>query len=80
MLQMIIDSIKKYNLIEIELEGEISEEEEKSLIPFYPRKKKLSIWELERIFHHASKSENVKGVLLKIRDLKIGLALSLIHI
>lgn len=74
MLQMIIDSIKKYNLIEIELEGEISEEEEKSLIPFYPRKKKLSIWELEKIFDHASKNENVKGVLLRIRDLKIGLA------
>ncbi|MGB7293597.1 MAG: signal peptide peptidase SppA [Thermodesulfobacteriota bacterium] len=74
MLQRIIDSIGKYNLIEIELEGELPEEEEKSLIPFHPRKKKLTIWDLEKIFDHASKSENVKGVLLIIRNLKIGLA------
>lgn len=74
MLQRIIDSINRYNLIEIELEGELSEEEEKSLIPFYPRKKKLTIWDLERIFDHASKSQSVKGVLLIIRNLKIGLA------
>jgi protease-4 len=74
MLQRIIDSISKYNLIEIELEGELPEEEEKSLIPFYPRKKKLTIWDLEKIFDHASKSRNVKGVLLIIRNLRIGLA------
>jgi protease-4 len=74
MWQRIIDSIGKYNLIEIELEGDLSEEEEKSLIPFYPRKKKLTMWDLERIFDHVSKSQNVKGVLLIIRTLKIGLA------
>ncbi len=74
MLQRIVDSVTKYNLIEIELEGELPEEEEKSPIPFYPRKKKLTIWDLERIFDHASKSKDVKGVLLIIRNLKIGLA------
>jgi protease IV len=74
MLQRIIDSIGKYNLVEIELEGELPEEEERSLIPFYPRKKKLTIWDLEKIFDHASKSQSVKGVLLIIRNLKIGLA------
>ncbi len=74
MLQRIIDSIGKYNLIEVELEGELPEEEEKSLIPFYPRKKKLTIWDLEKIFDHASKSQSVKGVFLIIRNLKIGLA------
>jgi protease-4 len=74
MLQRIIDSIGKYNLIEIELEGELPEEEEKSLIPFYPRKKKLTIWDLEKIFDYAAKSQSVKGTLLIIRNLKIGLA------
>ena len=74
MLQRIIDSIGKYNFIEIALEGDLSEEEEKYLIPFFPRKKKLTMWDLERIFDHVSKSHNVKGVLLIIRTLKIGLA------
>lgn len=74
MLHRIIDSIAKYNLIEIELEGQLPEEEEKSLIPFYPRKKNLTIWDLETIFDHASKSQSIKGVLLIIRNLKIGLA------
>ncbi len=74
MLQRIVDSVTKYNLVEIELEGELPEEEEKSPIPFYPRKKKLTVWDLERIFDHASKSQTVKGVLLIIRNLKIGLA------
>lgn len=74
MLQRIIDSIGKYNLIEIVLEGELPEEEEKSLIPFYPRKKKLTIWDLEKIFDHAAKSQSIKGALLIIRNLKIGLA------
>lgn len=68
----IIDSIRRYNFIEVELQGEIMEEEERFVIPFFPKKKKLTIWDLERIFEQASNSPAVRGVLIKIRDLKIG--------
>ncbi len=67
-----IDSIRRYNFIEVELQGEIVEEEERFVIPFFPKKRKLTIWDLERIFGHASNSPDVRGVLIKIRDLKIG--------
>jgi protease-4 len=70
----IVSSIRRYNLIEIELQGEILEEEERFFIPFFPRKRKLTLWDLEKIFFHASASPGVLGVLIKIRGLKIGLA------
>lgn len=72
-LKKIIDSIRQYNLLEVELQGEIGEEKERFIIPLFPRKKKLTIWDLERIFMHASKSPNVRAILIKIRDLEIGL-------
>ncbi len=69
-----IDSIKRYNFIEIELRGEIPEEEERFPLPFIPRKRKLTLWDLERVFLYASNSPKVLGVLVKIRELRIGLA------
>ncbi len=69
----IIDSIRRYNFIEVEIQGEVAEEEERFFVPFFPRKRKLTIWDLERVFEHASNSPNVRGVLIKIRDLEIGL-------
>jgi len=74
MIDKLLTKIRQYNFIEIELYGEILEEEEKSLIPFFPGKKKLTIWDLERIFYHASINPAVIGLLIKVRDLKIGLA------
>ena len=70
----LIDSIKQYNFIEIDLEGEVLEEEERSVIPFYPRKKRLTVWDLERIFCHASSNPNIRGILIHVNELKIGLA------
>lgn len=69
----IIDSIRRFDFIEVELRGEIAEEEDRFVIPFFPKKRKLTIWDLERIFEQASNSPAVRGVLIKIRDLKIGL-------
>lgn len=73
-LSRIIDSIKRYNFIELELRGEIPEEEERSIFPFLPRKGKLTVWDLERLFLYLSDSPKVLGVLVKIRELRIGLA------
>lgn len=69
-----INSIKRYNFIEIELRGEIPEEEERFPLPFILRKRKLTLWDLERLFLYASNSPKVLGVLVKIRELRIGLA------
>ncbi|MGH7890146.1 MAG: hypothetical protein ACRENF_06305, partial [Thermodesulfobacteriota bacterium] len=63
MLLKLIDSIKRYNLIEIELKGEIPEEEERFPFPFLPRKKKLTLWDFERLFRYASNNQNVLTVL-----------------
>ncbi len=70
----IIDSIRRYNFIELDLQGEIPEEEERFIIPFFPIKRKLTLWDLEKIFLNGSKSPTIRGVLIKIRDLKIGYA------
>jgi len=70
----LIGSIKQYNFIEIELHGEVLEEEERSVIPFYPRRKRLTVWDLERIFSHASSNPNIIGILISINELKIGMA------
>ena len=70
----IIDPIRRYNFLEIELHGEISEEEERFVIPFFPIRRKLTLWDLEKIFLHASSAPSIKGILLKIRELNIGLA------
>ena len=74
MIERLIRSIKPYNFVEIDLYGEILEEEEKSVIPFLPTKKKLTIWDLERIFYHASMNPAVIGLLIRVRDLNLGLA------
>ena len=69
-----IDSIKRYNVLEIELSGEIPEEEERFPLPFLRRRKKLTLWDFERLFRYASNSPKVLAVLIKIKDLRIGLA------
>ncbi|GBD38017.1 Protease 4 [bacterium HR37] len=72
-----LTSARQYNFIELELGGEIPEEEERVFIPFFPffpRKRKLTIWDLERLFWYASINPKILGVLIKIRGLKVGLA------
>jgi protease-4 len=70
----IINSIRRYNFIELDLQGEIPEEEERFIVPFLPIKRKPTLWDLEKIFLNGSKSPTIKGFLIKIRDLKIGYA------
>ncbi|MGB2692403.1 MAG: signal peptide peptidase SppA [Thermodesulfobacteriota bacterium] len=67
-------TFEKANFVEIHLSGEISEEEEKSLLPTIGAKKKLTLWDIEKIFSGIERSPRVKGVVVKIRDLKVGFA------
>lgn len=72
----IINSLFNSNLLEIELEGDIPEETESIPIPFIQIKKKPTVWELEKVLTHVSENEYIKCVILKIKDLHIGLARS----
>ena len=67
-------AFEKANFVEIPLSGEISEEEEKSLLPTIGAKKKLTLWDIEKILSGIERSPKVKGAVLKIRDLRIGFA------
>ncbi len=60
--------------VTLELEGEVPEDEKKPLIPFVMEQKKLSLPKLELILHEAETNPSVQGIVVKIRDLKTGLA------
>lgn len=65
--------INKDIVIEISLKGEISEEKQKLSIPFIKSKDKITIFDLENIFHFV-KGNNVKAMLFNIGSLNIGLS------
>jgi len=70
----LFSAFEKANFVEIHLSGEISEEEEKSFLPTLGAKRKLTLWDIEKILSGIEKSPKVRGVLLKISDLRIGFA------
>jgi protease-4 len=70
----LISMARGYNFLEMSLQGEVPEEEEGFIVPFLPRRRKLTVWDLERLFLYASGSPNILGALIKMRDLRIGLA------
>jgi len=74
MIERAIDLMMKYNFVELRLQGEIPDEEDSFIIPFLPRRKKMTVWDLEKLLIGVSENPNVAGVLIKIGSLKIGLA------
>ncbi|MEM4408529.1 MAG: signal peptide peptidase SppA [Candidatus Caldarchaeum sp.] len=71
-LKKLPKSFKGFNTVEIELEEYIPEEEEGISIPFMPRKRHLTMWDIERIFFHALKAEEIRAVLIKMRHVQMG--------
>lgn len=65
---------EKANYVEIHLSGELSEEEEKSFLPAIGAKKKLTLWDIEKILTGIEKSPKLLGAIIKISDLSIGFA------
>lgn len=61
-------------LMEFSLKGDIPEYEEKGLFSIFGGKKVLTVFNIERLLIHAETNEYVRGVVLKISDLRIGLA------
>lgn len=69
-----LNPFKRFNVVELELDGTVPEEEDRYLIPFIPRKRKLTVLDIERIFHHIAFEPGIRVLLIKIRSLRIGLA------
>lgn len=70
----LFSAFEKANFVEIHLSGEISEEEEKSLLPSIGAKKKLTLWDIEKILTAIENSPKHIGAIIKISDLAIGFA------
>ncbi|HVY56165.1 MAG TPA: S49 family peptidase, partial [Thermodesulfobacteriota bacterium] len=73
-MRSLLETFRKYNFIKLELRGEIPEEEEKGLIPFLGRERKLTFGEIERILVSAERSAGIAGVIVSMSGLRIGLA------
>ncbi|NIP39573.1 MAG: signal peptide peptidase SppA [Candidatus Dadabacteria bacterium] len=69
-----ITKLFSFNLIEIELEGDIPEESESIPIPFIQIKTKPTVWQIEKTLTHITQNNYIRCVVLKIKDLHIGLA------
>ena len=70
----LLEHFRRYNFLSLDLRGEIPEEEEKGLLLFFGRGRKLTFGEIEKILSYAERSDGVTGVIVAIRELKIGLA------
>ena len=70
----LLEHFRGYNFLSLDLRGEIPEEEEKGLLHFFGRGRKLTFGEIEKILSYVERSDDVTGVTVTIRELKIGLA------
>lgn len=73
-IDRVFETFAKTDFVDISLRGEIPEEEEKSLIPQIGAKKKLTLWDIERILSGIENDNRIIGVIVKISDLQIGFA------
>jgi len=73
-IDSLFSSFEKANFVEISLSGEITEEEEKSFLPSIGTKKKLTLWDIEKILSGIEHTPKVKGAIIKISNLQIGFA------
>lgn len=68
------EKLFNFNVLEMELEEDIPEEDDSISIPFIQIKRKLTVWEIEKILTHIANNDFAKILFIKIRDLHIGLA------
>ncbi|MEE9214266.1 MAG: signal peptide peptidase SppA [Thermodesulfobacteriota bacterium] len=66
--------IKKFNLLELELDGDISEEEQSNILSVLYSKNKLTIWKIEKLLNYVEFVPGIDALLVRIRTLSIGLA------
>ncbi len=73
-IDTLFDSLSKVNFVEINLNGEIPEEEERSLLPTIGAKKKLTLWDIERTFIEIENNPKLLGAIIKLSELRVGFA------
>jgi len=73
-IDRVFETFAKTDFVEISLRGDLPEEEEKSLIPQIGAKKKLTLWDIERILSGIEYDNSITGVIVRISDLQIGFA------
>ena len=66
--------IKKVNLLELELDGDIPEEEQSNILSVLSSKNKLTIWKIEKLLNYVEFVPGIDALLVRIRTLSIGLA------
>lgn len=70
----LIDRIRQYNTLELELQGELPEEEDRHFVPLLPRRHRLTVWDIERILGTAAHDPSIRALYIKTGEIKIGLA------
>jgi len=73
-IDTLFGSLSKVNFVEIDLIGDIPEEEEKSLLPTIGTKKKLALWDIEKILTDIENNPKILGAIIKLSELRVGFA------
>jgi len=56
--------IKKSNLLELELEGDIPEEEQSNILSVLSSKSKLTIWKIEKLLNYVEFVPSIDALLV----------------
>ena len=72
-MQSLLEYIRRFNFVKLDLRGELPEEEDKGLIPFFGGDRKLTFAEIERVLVSIERSSAIAGVMVSISELRIGL-------
>ncbi len=73
-IDTLFGSLGKVNFVEIDLNGDIQEEEEKSILPTIGAKKKLTLWDIERTLTEIENNSQILGAIIKLSELRVGFA------
>ena len=67
-----LSPLRRYNFIDIELSGDIPDEPGKKMLGFIGGELPMSSGDVERVLTEAERSENIRGVIIRIKTLGIG--------
>jgi len=73
-IDTLFGSLGKVNFVEIDLNGDIQEEEEKSILPTIGAKKKFTLWDIERTLTEIENNSQILGAIIKLSELRVGFA------
>ncbi len=68
----LLESFRRFNFVKFELRGQIPEEEEKGLLPFFGGARKLTVGEIEKVLASVERSDYITGVIVLLSELRVG--------